>query len=323
MWQKYGCTVEELKNGSQNARFSSIEGRHENLRSNDDVLSLRIEKIQTIDYFTNDFFATFPHTQNLVIHKASLRYLMRGDFSMAYNLMNVHITNTELIDLEDLAFSGTKILKTLNLRQNRIERIAENAFKGLMTLKFLTLSYNKVQSLHVNVFKDLRFLEQLSLGANRIRHVDENLFSKNRNLEVLFLNNNYLRTINGNLFAKNEKLREIYMENNDIKHISNIPNFLVNLKNLQIAVFYKNLCVDTMFIVMNGLYPPYDAIFGNCTALWKMWKEIQRNKIMQMHFTNFFLPACRIFNVHKCVEWCNETSSKPQLYKLINFFYLF
>lgn len=263
MWKKYGCEVEEFKSDNPIVRISSIEGEHEISKSNDDVHSLRIENIQTIQYFTNDFFVKFPYVQNLVIHDSSLKYLLRGDFALAENLCNVHITLTELTDLEDFVFHGTRVMKTLNLRENKIREIAENAFKGLMTLKFLTLSYNEIHSLHLNVFKDLNALEQLSLGTNKIRHIDEHLFSKNRNLQTLFLDNNQLKAINGNMFEYNINLREIYMDNNYIKHISNIPRFLVNLKALKIAVLLNNTCVDTMVLIM-GQFPPYEKLFTNC-----------------------------------------------------------
>lgn len=245
VWRKYGCAVKELKSDSRHSRITAVRGQHAMSMSNDDIQSLRIDNITSIDFFTNDFFAKFPHIQNLVIHESSLKHLLRGDFTMAEHLVNIHITHTELAALEDFVFHGTKVLKMLNLRENKIREIAENAFKGLMTLKFLTLSFNEIQSLHPNVFKDLSFLEQLSLSTNRVRHIDESLFSKNRNLEVIFLDHNQLKAINGNMFVRNEKLREIYMDNNHIKHISNIPHFLVNLKSLEVVVFSNNTCVDS------------------------------------------------------------------------------
>lgn len=264
VWKKYGCEVEEFKSDNPIVRITSIEGKHAMSNSNDDVLSLRIENIRTIEYFTNDFFVKFRFLQNLVVHDSSLKHLLRGDFAMAENLCHVHITHTELADLEDFVFHGTRMMKTLNLRENKIREIAENAFKGLMTLKFLTLSYNEIHSLHLNVFKDLNALEQLSLSTNKIRHIDERLFGKNRNLQIIFLDNNQLKAINGNMFEHNEKLREIYMDNNHIKHVSNIPRFLVNLKSLEVAVFINNSCINNSILIMGSFYPPYQQIFAKC-----------------------------------------------------------
>lgn len=256
--------MKEFRNENHNSRISSIQGQHAESLSNDDVNSLRIENIRTIEYFTNDFFIKFPHIQHLVIHKTSLKFLLRGDFAVADNLVNILITHSDLTDLENFVFYGTKALKMLNLRENKIRNIEENAFKGMMTLKFLTLSFNDIETLHVNVFKDLTFLEQLSLSSNQIQHIDEHLFNKNRNLETVFLDNNLLKSINGNMFARNENLREIYFDNNHIKHISNIPNFLTNLKNLEVAVFSNNTCVDSMILILNKFYPPFEMIFDKC-----------------------------------------------------------
>lgn len=240
-----------------------MQGQHAESLSNADVKCLRIENIEC-EFFTNDFFVKFPNTQNLVIHEAPLKYLLRGDFALADNLVNIHITNTELTDLEDYVFHGTRALKTLSLRENKIREVAGNAFKGLVTLKFLTLSFNEIESLHDNLFKDLSFLEQLSLSANRIRHIDEHLFSKNRNLQIVFLDHNQLSAINGNIFQNNLQLRELYMDNNYIKHVSDIPSFLVNLKALEVAVFSNNTCIDAMILIMNNFHPPYAGFFARC-----------------------------------------------------------
>lgn len=264
VFRKYGCKVTELENGKHNSRITLMQGQHVESLSNADVKCLRIEKLASVEFFTNDFFVKFPNIQNLVIHEAPLKFLLRGDFALADNLVNVYIANTELTDLEDYVFHGTKVLKTLNLRENKIRQIAGNAFKGLATLKFLTLSSNEIESLHDNLFKDLSFLEQLTLSFNRIRHIDEHLFSKNRNLQVIFLDHNQLSAINGNMFRNNHELREIYMDNNHIKHVSNIPSFLTNLKGLEVAVFSNNSCVDSMFLIMNNFHPPYASFFERC-----------------------------------------------------------
>lgn len=198
-----------------------------------------------------------------MIQDITLQHLFRGDFVMADNLVNIHITYTELMALEDYVLHATKVLQSLNLRENKIRSIAANAFKGLTTLKHLTLSYNELNSLHAKVFNDLRSLEMLSLSNNKLHYIDEHLLSENKNLLVIFLDNNRLQTINGNIFANNDKLQQIYLDNNRIKHISNIPNFLVNLKRLTMAVFSNNTCVDSIISIFR-LPPPYEVIFREC-----------------------------------------------------------
>lgn len=259
----YGCIVDELRNDHRDTRITSLEGQHEQPMSNDDVISIWIENISTVEFITNDFFAKFPNTQNFVMHYTPLKHLFRGDFVMADNLVNIFVTHTDLTDLEDYVFYATKVVKTLNLRDNNIRNISEHAFKGLTTVQFLTLSRNRLISLHVNLFTDLHFLRQLSLSNNRLQHIPQSLFKENRNLEVIFLDHNELKSLNGNMFDRNNKLREIYIDNNQIKHISNIPNFLVNLNSLEIAVFNNNTCVDLLIYIMSKK-PPFHLIFKNC-----------------------------------------------------------
>lgn len=266
MWQAYSCDAIEWRNGIENyPKISSIEGQHFPDYSLDDVLSLRVENIDTVDRLTNDIFTKFKNLRYLVVHSTTLRFLLRGDFILANSLMNVHITHNAITSLEDYCFHGADMLKTLNLRENKIKDVAVNAFKGLTSLKFLTLTSNDIESLHPNTFNDQVYLEQLSLSSNKIRHIDERLFSKNRNLEVVFLDNNQLTVVDGKMFDNNLKLREVYMDNNHIQRILKIRQFLVNLKHLEVAVFSENECIDIMLFIMNGLHPIYHEVLQNCS----------------------------------------------------------
>ncbi|KAG5671744.1 hypothetical protein PVAND_001924 [Polypedilum vanderplanki] len=267
VWHRYCCDVQEWPNyvNHNHARISTIEGQHFPQHSNNDVLTMRMEEIRGLKYFTNDIFVKFKNLRNLVIISTALQFLLRGDFSLAKNLMNAHITHNQIAALEDYCFHGADMLKTLNLRDNKIREVSENAFKGLTTLKFLTLTLNEIDSLHPTTFDDQIYMEQLSLSSNKLQHIDERLFSKNFNLEVLFLDNNQLTFVGGRIFESNLRLREIYMDNNQIKHISKIQQFLVNLKDLQVVVFKNNTCIDTMLFLTNGLHPNYADVFKNCS----------------------------------------------------------
>lgn len=264
VWRGYSCEIQEWLVNNRNARITSFLGHHKPSHSNGDVDTLRIDNVASIDYFTNDVFMKFPNLRNLVIHSTTLEYLMRGDFTLANHLINVFITHNHITVLEDYCFHGAVRVKTLNLRDNKISEIAENAFSGLKTLKYLTLTANDIEFLHAKTFNDQTYMEQLSLSSNRLRHVDEKLFSKNQNLEVLFLDNNHLKVINGNMFQNNQRLKEIYMDNNHIKHITNVQHFLVNMKDLEVAIFTNNTCVNIQIFIIHNLHPPYERVFENC-----------------------------------------------------------
>lgn len=264
MWRGYCCEVEKWTSGNRNARISGLSGQHLQSRSNSDVDSFRIENFSSIKYFTNDVFIKFTNLHNLVIHSTALQYLMRGDFALSNHLVNVFITHNRIAALEDYCFYGVQRLKTLNLRNNKISEIAENAFRGLKTLKHLTLAANEIEILHSNTFIDQIYLEQLALSSNKLRHIDKLVFSETKNLEVIFLDNNHLEVINGNMFKHNQRLRELYMDNNRIKQITNVQHFLVNLKDLEVAIFLNNTCVNIQIFIMQRFHPPYERVFENC-----------------------------------------------------------
>lgn len=268
VWRGYCCEVQEFMNFNRNARISELSGQHLKTYSNSDVESFRVDNFSSIKYFTNDVFVKFTNLRNLVIHSTSLQYLMRGDFALATHLHNVFITHNHITALEDYCFYGVQRLKTLNLRNNKISEIAENAFRGLKTLKYLTLTANEIEILHSNTFIDQIYMEQLSLSSNKLRHIDELLFSETKNLEVIFLENNLLEVISGKMFQHNQRLREIYMDNNHIKHITNVQHFLVNLKDLEVAIFLNNTCVNIQIFIMQRFHPPYQRVFENCEGKW-------------------------------------------------------
>ena len=62
--------------------------------------------------------------------------------------------------------SDLKCLETLNLRGNRIEKIAE--IEGLRNLKTVNLSYNKIQEIDDSFKLENLLLEQLDLQGNKI-----------------------------------------------------------------------------------------------------------------------------------------------------------
>lgn len=266
VWHKYSCSVQEIKLEFSSQRITRLVGSHYDHKTDDEVISVRIEKLTTINYFTRDFFIIFPNIKFLVIHESSLVHLKRRNFEGAENVKVIHINHNLINSLEDHVFEGAENSKVINLRENQIEEISQAAFNGLRVLKYLTLSYNKIKSLHKNTFSDLIYLEQLGLGSNQLYNLNEQLFHNNRHLEIIFLDNNLIESLNGNIFKNNKQLKEIYLDNNKIKHITDHTKFLVNLKDLKVAVFKNNTCVDTM-IIIDHFIPPYENIFLNCRNL--------------------------------------------------------
>jgi hypothetical protein len=266
VWHTYSCNVNEWKiENYSDMIITNVEGQHLPHQTNDNVLTVQIENIHEMLFITNDLFSKFQYLRNIVIHSTSLKTILRGDFTLAHNLMNVHIThNNDVTILEDYCFHGAVMLKTLNLRENKIKDVSESAFKGLTALKFLTLTANVIETLHANTFVDQTYVEQISLSSNRLRDIHPHLFNKNRNLQVVFLDNNQLTYVNGKMFRNNMKLREIYMDNNRIKYIGHVHDFLTYLNHLEVAVFSNNSCVDAMLFIMNDLHPIYADIFKKC-----------------------------------------------------------
>jgi Leucine rich repeat len=263
VWQKYSCVIEEFKTDFWNWKVSSISDNHYESRADDDVQTLTIEKSETFQYFTNDLFVKFSRIQNLLVHSTNLEYLLPGDFENAQHLTNAHL----LTELPNNVFHGARVLKSLNLSNNRIRQIDDDAFKSISLLKNLVLSFNEIKKLNVNLFQKLTYLDSLSLSGNQIRSIHETLFRGNRNLRVLFLSDNRIKTFNGRVFKHNKRLQAIYMDNNRIQRISEKSTFLSHLDDLEIAAFDNNICVNTTIVLNLRPLDEFQAqkYFEKCT----------------------------------------------------------
>lgn len=70
--------------------------------------------------------------------------------------------------LTEESFKGLESLETLNLTNNRLQRISSATFSHLLSLKLLNLSSNSMQEVSSNAFANLANLTTLSLRDNEL-----------------------------------------------------------------------------------------------------------------------------------------------------------
>ena len=125
-------------------------------------------------------------------------------------------------------FKGAFKLSSLDLRNNRIERIAPAAFTDLTSLVLLLLSGNRLTDLHVCTFSSPYKLAVLDLSDNFLTVIRNGSLSRLNRLEELNLNRNSLEFVE---LRGLDQLRYLYLANNRLYSIQNVrtPENLMSL----------------------------------------------------------------------------------------------
>lgn len=117
-----------------------------------------------------------------------IRYVPRGFFRRLQHLEEVNLNGNLLNKIPN--FSGSKVLKKINLASNRINRIHKNALRNLHNLEILTLSKNKIGKFRSDTFEDLDRLVEIRLDGNELQTLETALFEKMSSLKILYVHNN-------------------------------------------------------------------------------------------------------------------------------------
>lgn len=88
------------------------------------------------------------------------------------------------------AFTSSKLLETLILKNCSLKSISMDAFYGLPHLRHLDLSDNQLQTLPTGIFDELELLDELILSYNQLTTLPSNIFGKLSNIKMIHLNEN-------------------------------------------------------------------------------------------------------------------------------------
>ncbi|GFU85025.1 leucine-rich repeat-containing protein let-4 [Trichonephila clavipes] len=129
--------------------------------------------------------------------------------------------NCSVTSIEDDAFAGlADDLESLDLGQNKLERVPTAAFEGLVNLASLNLNYNRIEILHAEAFRGLISLLRLSLFGNRIKFVDDLAFDGiGGNLTQVNLGDNGLSSVPSRPLRNLDVLQRLQLHENKIGNL--------------------------------------------------------------------------------------------------------
>ncbi|XP_013043874.1 leucine-rich repeat and transmembrane domain-containing protein 1 [Anser cygnoides] len=129
-------------------------------------------------------------------------------------------------------------IQILQLQNNRIWRINENAFTGTPLLKILDLSNNSLSSLAPGAFQKLRYLQVLNLTRNLIHYIENKTFSFLPHLKELDLSSNSIIRLPETFGNSTGNITLLSVKHNKLQKMERV--LLESLPNLKVVLFKDN-----------------------------------------------------------------------------------
>jgi Leucine-rich repeat (LRR) protein len=187
--QFYGCVAINLSISQENVKFSSIEGKHVDGKTNDDVASFFVMN-QNTKFTVLGIEKYFPKFQIFSVFNSSLEIINKNSFR---DLTQVFV---------------------LYLAKNNIVAIPEDTFKDLIHLKILDLAYNKLKSVPSNLLAELKNLEVFIIASSSVGVIPLGFFRANLKLVIILLSSNPLTSIDTTSIHQMKSLKLMNLQNN-------------------------------------------------------------------------------------------------------------
>lgn len=205
----------------------------------------------------------------------------------------------EFKDSEDWRYASglaciAKSLEVLS-RNQTIETINGNKdFQG-QNVKILKIWHQKVYFMPKEIGKFLPNLEGLAVFNSKLKSIDRSDLAQFPALKYLRLSDNDLEWLDNDLFLSNLELQKIDFDRNKLKFIGEY--LLEPLKNLEIAYFGSNICIDKQTGHMNRTQTLIADIKNNCTL----------NKVVR-NFRSYFTGELEVIRKELEMKFEKESS---------------
>lgn len=130
----------------------------------------------------------------------------------------LNLKKNKITQLSRNSFAKFKLLRQLNLGFNQLSEIEDGDFNGLLNLRTLDLSFNRIKAVHKNSFKQLVKVNDIILRGNVLSNVD-GVFTDMVGLNRLDLSNNQIDFITNETFKNMTSLRYLLLRSNRIVSI--------------------------------------------------------------------------------------------------------
>lgn len=249
------------------------------LPSNTTVLSIQNANISSLA--ANQLRAV-PHLSELQLYHVNLLNLSSGLLVGVPRLNTLDLTGNQLLHLPPQVFSHSS-LRSLIVKNNRLERADAAWFSDNSSLTWLDLSGNRLTSIPAALLHKLPHLLALDLDDNDLQELPGDMFKALHRLETLNLAGNKLTTLKAQTFAHNLKLKHLFLQENLLRNLS--ANLLHGLRHLELVLLHQNRLLDLPVGLLHGINPSVQiAVSGNpwecdgrVEGLWKWLRSRPEN----------------------------------------------
>ena len=142
--------------------------------------------------------------------------IRRNDFMSLSDLVHLYLQNNNIIAVEDEAFTGLTVLKTLNLSSNALQNIPD--LSGLVSLRFLLFSGNiHLQFVNTSGLTGLNKLGTLTLDYIGMKNIDPLPYMPK--LTGIYLKGNNFTHFSGHLLQRCTALTSVSLIENRLGHM--------------------------------------------------------------------------------------------------------
>lgn len=181
----YTFTVKFITRIAGNGRVLSINGKHIEDKSNDDVHSI-VFSIPTLTYFPRYLCKFFPNLESISIVAGGLKKLTKYDLIGCEGIEKLIVIGNNIKSLDGDVFDYAPNIETLSLFLNEIEMIDEKIFDKMKSLRFVNLranvNINVVFNEHGRGLKTMRELRNAIVEMKKIVKENPKMLDK---IEIL------------------------------------------------------------------------------------------------------------------------------------------
>ena len=254
--------------------YDDLLDKLEAVTNKESFTSLAIKYV-IIGNLTGQIWNSFVNLINLELSNCDLLFLQRGIFAHLVQLKSINLSNNMFFSIDNHFLIANQKLETIILKNNLLDSINKTAFSTFDNLEVLDLSYNFISILKDGCINCLS-LKVLFLNNNTIRNISETAFHGMPNLTDLTLYNNKISQLTRNVFKELFYLEHLFLNNNVISEI-------------HYDTFWRLSALKSIHLGSNCLTQPIQpSLFPYCNNLTEI--DLSDNEIK--HIDNNAFSSC-------------------------------
>ncbi|XP_060562539.1 G-protein coupled receptor GRL101-like [Ruditapes philippinarum] len=200
--EKCNCTGDVISCKEANISMSDISSLTVQARSLDLSINPQVKEIPKQKL-------SFPYMLRLNISSCSIHYIDERAFFDLKHLLSLDLSNNRIQRLPDMVFSKLRRLTYLNLdRSKELTMISSTAFKGLESVRSLKISGTNLKKISSLTFSGLQ-LDSIDISYNKIEEIEDYVFNNTLVHKINFEGNKVIK-FGESMFNGVRSLRELH-----------------------------------------------------------------------------------------------------------------